>query len=377
MTRLLFDLTSTQPALGAKRHGGGIYGEIVLSRIIDRGLPVEVWWDSSKWLNPDVRTMLEANGVKMHDINGSSLPAIVAASDCDRVYTCGESPEFRDLQHPAKYYTLHGMREVEMPFDKWYYRYKEPLKDQAKFFIKSLLLKRYRAKHINRVEEMIQSGTRFVVVSNHTASSIKAHLPEHIGLDIPVFYSPDTCHNESKTVNSNPDRYFLLVSGNRWLKNNLRAIEALDRAFDSPAFDGFKAVVAGAKGTEQYRYKFRHPERFDFRGYVDDDELARLYSRAYAFIYPTLNEGFGYPPLEAMSYGTPVLASPLTSIPEVCGDAAIYFDPYSIEEILSRIIMIANPSKRAEMSRRAIERQRAVAERQHRDLDLLIDFLYQ
>jgi glycosyltransferase involved in cell wall biosynthesis len=65
----------------------------------------------------------------------------------------------------------------------------------------------------------------------------------------------------------------------------------------------------------------------------NDQILANLYSKAYAFIYPSLYEGFGIPPLEAMAYNCPVLSSNVSSMPEVIGDAALFFNPNDLEEI--------------------------------------------
>jgi glycosyltransferase involved in cell wall biosynthesis len=61
--------------------------------------------------------------------------------------------------------------------------------------------------------------------------------------------------------------------------------------------------------------------------------LAKFYIKASVFVYPSLYEGFGIPPLEAMAYKCPVVCSNTSSIPEVVGDAGVYFDPYSIESI--------------------------------------------
>ena len=111
-------------------------------------------------------------------------------------------------------------------------------------------------------------------------------------------------------------------------------------------------------------------------GYVDDLELEQLYHDAYCLIYPSLNEGFGYPPLEAMHYNVPVIASPYTSIPEVCQDSAIYFNPFSVQEIANRILQISDSDIHAEYSKKAQKQYLKITEKQTTDLDKLIDFIY-
>jgi glycosyltransferase involved in cell wall biosynthesis len=68
-------------------------------------------------------------------------------------------------------------------------------------------------------------------------------------------------------------------------------------------------------------------------GRVTDGQLASLYAHARAFVFPSIYEGFGIPPLEAMSFGCPVLAARSASIPEVCGEAAVYFDPNDVDDV--------------------------------------------
>ena len=79
------------------------------------------------------------------------------------------------------------------------------------------------------------------------------------------------------------------------------------------------------------------PEGVEARGRVDDDELADLYRRASALVFPSLYEGFGQPPLEAMASGCPVACSNVASLPEVVGDAARLFDPYDPEAIAAAV----------------------------------------
>ena len=82
----------------------------------------------------------------------------------------------------------------------------------------------------------------------------------------------------------------------------------------------------------------------------DDDLLGYIYANATAFVYPSLYEGFGIPPLEAMSYGCPVVCSETSSIPEVVGDASEFFDPHSIDSISNAIEnVVYNDPKRQEL----------------------------
>lgn len=82
-----------------------------------------------------------------------------------------------------------------------------------------------------------------------------------------------------------------------------------------------------------------------FTGYVTDIELVSLYQNALFFVFPSLYEGFGIPPLEAMSVGIPVLASNIPCIREVCEDAVFYFNPYNIEDITTKLDIFARDKR--------------------------------
>jgi len=91
--------------------------------------------------------------------------------------------------------------------------------------------------------------------------------------------------------------------------------------------------------------------------YVPTEDLKYLYSGAYCFVFPSLYEGFGLPPLEAMSFGCPVITSRISSLPEVCGDAALYVDPYDIYDIKERIEnLLSNAQLRDRLSKIGKER---------------------
>lgn len=99
-------------------------------------------------------------------------------------------------------------------------------------------------------------------------------------------------------------------------------------------------------------------EDVDFRGYISDKELAELFGSVRALVYPSFYEGFGFPPLEAMAAGTPVVTSRTSSLPEVVGDAALLVDPYSPEDIANKIALALRPDVASTLIQRGSEQVR-------------------
>ena len=92
-------------------------------------------------------------------------------------------------------------------------------------------------------------------------------------------------------------------------------------------------------------------------GYIADEDLAPLYSAAIFFVYPTIYEGFGLPPLEAMQCGCPVITSNNSSLPEVCGDSAILIDCYNDNQLQGAYFeLYTNKEKRLNLSKKGLER---------------------
>lgn len=150
--------------------------------------------------------------------------------------------------------------------------------------------------------------------------------------------------------------YFLAVSSPTPNKN----FALIEQALRSPGTQDLVFLIAGshhakvfggqqqaASGSAQVRYL----------GYVSDADLLHLYRHAQAFVFPSRYEGFGIPPLEAMSQGCPVLASQIDSVKEVCGDTALYFDPDSADSLLHSLRQFqARPEMRQAMVQRSRER---------------------
>lgn len=96
-----------------------------------------------------------------------------------------------------------------------------------------------------------------------------------------------------------------------------------------------------------------------FTGYIPDHDLSAIYSGALAFVYPSLYEGFGLPPLEAMQCGTPVISSNTSSLPEVVGNAGLMINPSSRDDLCQAILNLINQnSLRKELSQKGIERSK-------------------
>lgn len=122
-----------------------------------------------------------------------------------------------------------------------------------------------------------------------------------------------------------PRRYFLAVSSVTPNKNFGLIARALATL---PAGAGIEVAVAGAVDSRTFaQARLPRGDAMRWLGYVTDGELRALYENATGFIFPSLYEGFGLPPLEAMAMGCPVVCSNAASLPEVCGEAAMYFDP--------------------------------------------------
>jgi glycosyltransferase involved in cell wall biosynthesis len=269
--------------------------------------------------------------------------------------------------------TEHGLRGLETPIDHFFWKYKNTLRERVKYVCTECFSKAWKNHQYHKSSGLIYSGIELVTVSNHSHSSLRSYFPQY-NKEVPVFFSPNTSSTTPAVKRGGVEPYFLMVSGNRWEKNNLRAIMAFDRLVSNGQVKGMKAVITGCS-PKNFRYKIQNPDHFIFHGYVEENVLEDLYANAYAFVYPSLNEGFGYPPLEAMRYGVPVIASPFSSISDVLEGSALYFNPFSVEEIMSRMLLILDKERHRDYAQRGLERYAFIKHRQDADLDAIIDYI--
>jgi len=151
------------------------------------------------------------------------------------------------------------------------------------------------------------------------------------------------------------DGYFLAVSSLVPNKNFSAVLRAAARLPTMP----FKFVIVGARNTKVFNSTDFKVTNAVEAGYVSDAQLRALYEKAACFVYPSLYEGFGLPPLEAMTCGCPVLVSNTSSLPEVCGKAALYCDPFDPGDIAQKLSsLLGSKQARKEYSAAGLARSR-------------------
>jgi glycosyltransferase involved in cell wall biosynthesis len=151
-------------------------------------------------------------------------------------------------------------------------------------------------------------------------------------------FMPSPLSAQIRAKYSLPGRYLLSLSNFKVHKNIRRLVAAYE--------DLKEEIVLVLAGSFSEKYECKKP--IIYPGYIEEEDLSALYSSAEAFIFPSLYEGFGSPPLEAMACGCPVIASSSASLPEICGLAAEYVDPLNISSIRQGIERVLNDSKRRE-----------------------------
>ncbi|WP_394186713.1 glycosyltransferase family 4 protein [Metabacillus halosaccharovorans] len=150
-------------------------------------------------------------------------------------------------------------------------------------------------------------------------------------------------------------KFIFAVSSLNPNKNFKRIIQAINTIDD----EDFFIVIAGGSNPKVFKDSddILLDNKVKYIGYISDNDLKIMYEHATGFIYPSLYEGFGLPPLEAMACGCPVIVSNTSSLPEVCGTAALYCDPYNIEDIGAKMkVLIQNEDLRAELADAGKER---------------------
>lgn len=253
---------------------------------------------------------------------------------------------------------VHGKKVVTV-HDMVYKAFPETVRGRTRLMLETGLKKSMKRADI------------IVTDSEFSKREIIKYFPEHsgkirvvpCGVDCKRFRpcaNPETIAEVKKSLDIDGE-YFLYVGTIEPRKNLVRLIRAY-KVFTKHIKNPPKLVLAGAKGwlcDDIYALvrKLGIDNQVIFTKYVPSEDMTPLICGAMAFVFPSLYEGFGMPPLEAMACGVPVLTSGEASLPEVVGDCAVICDAYSVKSIAKGLYRLyKNPDLRKELSRRGHER---------------------
>lgn len=203
------------------------------------------------------------------------------------------------------------------------------------------------------------SANRVIVPSQATADRLIERFGNKLKPRIAVTpEAADIDPRPAHDLNLNPPT--LLYVGNFYpYKNVSILLQALSGVVKK--FPDVKLTIVG--NTPRFNESLRRQAKslaidrnVNFTGFLTDEELDQTYQTASLFVFPSLSEGFGLPPLEAMARGVPVLAARATCLPEVLGDAAAYFDPHDANELANKIIdLLAQPKALNDLQKRGFD----------------------
>lgn len=239
--------------------------------------------------------------------------------------------------------------------------------DLAYYYYPNEFLQKDLFKLKNWTKYSVINASKVIAVSKTTKKDILKFygLPESKVTVVYNGYEKDFVENRLPprfpliTYSLKPQKYILYVGTLQPRKN----IQTLMKAFKkfSDKNSSYTLVLVGKKGW-LYDEIFKEVDELElkdsviFTGFLPDNEVIELYKHAYCFVLPSLYEGFGIPVLEAMSHGCPVLSSFSSSLPEVGGEAAIYFDPENIDGLVDDLESLKDTTLRSNLIKKGTQR---------------------
>lgn len=375
---VLVDLFFCQPGF----HGGGEYGKAVFRGLIEAStrLPDVQLWAA---LDPDLfidewvweecrRNAINIVRVKSYDhivalvnpgyFHSFFAPAIVVYTGYEYMKRIGGNLKFDEQTSTRVIGTLLDLRDFEMA-SEWETiaeaRRKAGCRPETDHSAEEWREEALRqGKHARDLAEMYRrictskALETIVTISDYSAQSIR----KNAGGDrnVEVLFAPEKNRTEPEAfahrdIDFENEPYLVLLNAGRVEKNAAAAVAAMDSLFADPAFTGsnprLKLVLVGIDNIHDLGIGMpREHRRIAAIPHLSPPHLEYLIQKSQGLLYPSFNEGFGYPPLEAMSLGIPSVVSNRCSIPEVCGAAASYCDPFDIGSVASAIRSLLSES---------------------------------
>lgn len=276
-------------------------------------------------------------------------PNFQAMVETSRPYSLGEQWRIPRAAARARATLLHEPHYVLPPLircptvvtihDCIHLRFPEYLPSRAAFAYAHTMI-RLAARKADRVLTVSDASKRDIL--HYTGVAPEKVVVVHNGLDARFATVPDAEAVDRVRQRFQLDHPFVLYVGNIKPHKNLERLIAAFASMRADGPDGLKLVVIGDEtskhpGLRQAVHRHRLDKHVRFFGFQPAATLVTFYRLARAFVFPSLYEGFGLPPLEAMANGTPVVTSNVSSLPEVAGNAALLVDPYDVASIADGI----------------------------------------
>lgn len=376
--KVLFDGTATQGVARTPYSGGSDYAIYVLESALKKGFRPDLLLHEKKITNPRVLDCMDE--FKLNVIYIACENEVYDLLDSGKYDTFFSAlPRLKKPFNAKDVKVIHGLRSIELPWDRYRYKYESSLILKLRDYIISccpFVVEYLRRKHIREdIRPLLSDNSTIIAVSEHTRYSIRLFYPEFDISRLNVIPSPVSLEPYVKQTNKY-GKYILMVNGNRYEKNVYRAVRALTCIFDGGQMPDTKVVITGG-AKMAFKAEIRNKDRFVLLDYISNEELEVLYQNAFIFLYPSLNEGYGYPPLIAMANGVPVAASCAASIPGVCQEGAVYFNPLDIYDMANRVLQLyydtALRQKQISRGYRVIQRIRT---RQNDEVDHLLKLIF-
>lgn len=389
MKTILFDFISLQDSY---INGGFEYTFKILTTLLNQNVKILALCEENKPFMPKVQNLLDEKliqkiylkeiqqenfeekynislffvGVAQRynkiDLSNVKCPIYMVCHDInDIIWRYGKKLSTKEFKHFAA-----NNNDSDSFFTKMYKKLRYSV---GQFYYTNFAFSFYK----NFAELIKKQNVHLITVSNFSKHAIEYNF-NSIANEILVFYPPkkeiytkkdeSTSENINEIISSKKKKYFLLVSCNRIDKNACLFAKMWNR-FCEKTQNEFFAVCLG-----KIHIKMKNLLCLP---YVKDAELELLYKNAYAFVYPSIAEGFGYPPIEAMKYDIPCICSNVTSIPEICSHGVLYFSPFYPEDLYKSMMEITENYET--WQEKAKNQYKIVSQKQEDDLNALINIL--
>lgn len=362
---------------GAASFAKAVYDELFATR--DTGMQVMAAYDATRPTEGrfDCRQLASQWGIPLIDISTKPLAEVISSHAVDTFFIAiGQfyAPyDLRDIKCKVIMF-IHDIFDVERCDNRIDLMLSDKYNKSSLQYVKRLFnlwSGRWQRQQRKRYEHVIPlycaSNTIPYTVSDYSRSALEYYFPQCAN-KIRICYSPlknqekpaPIEHPKLAQLVQSEKPYLLMLAANRIYKNPSTVVKVFNKLQEEHP-DLHLLTLKYGKSTSH-----RHIDI----DYLSDADLEHAYKHAHALVFGSFFEGFGYPPIEAARYGTPTVASNVTSIPEILGDAGIYFSPFYPADLYRAVKTVL--AGRDSYARKARQRYEQIVLRQKENLSSLI-----